>query len=117
MDCLFSLYLIPNVQADELYGKRRGCQPVTRHLPVKWPLGINVLRAQLAAIADNRLFAHQQAFIDDLGPNFMIKMLGSMGFTTIDPENIEAVLSTRFEGIRIINLILAISSDSTYQYP
>ena len=57
-----------------------------------------MLRAQLAAIADNRLFAYQQSFIDDLGSNFIIEMLGSMGFTTIDPKNIEVVLSTKFEG-------------------
>lgn len=73
---------------------------MTVQIPVKWPLGIDVLRAQLAAIADNRLFAYQQPFIDDLGPNFMIKMLGAMGYTTIDPKNLEAMLSTRFEGTR-----------------
>ena len=39
-----------------------------RQFPVKWPLGNHVLRAQLAAIADSRLFAYQQPFIDDLGP-------------------------------------------------
>ena len=57
-----------------------------------------MLRAQLAAIAENRLFKYQQPFIDDLGPNFMIKMLGATGYTTIDPKNLEAILSTRFEG-------------------
>lgn len=71
---------------------------MTVQFPVKWPLGIDVLRAQLAAIADNRLLAYQQPFIDDLGPNFMIKLLGAMGYTTIDPENIEAILLTKFEG-------------------
>ena len=73
---------------------------MTAQLPVKWPFGIDVLRAQLAAINDNRLFAYQQPFIDSLGPNFMIKMLGAMGYTTLDPKNLEALLSTRFEGAR-----------------
>ncbi|KAL9066240.1 MAG: hypothetical protein Q9161_007697 [Pseudevernia consocians] len=84
-------------EADVVFGNQHGCQPITVHLPVKWPLGIDVLRAQLAAISDNRLFAYQQPFIDDLGPNFQIKMLGAMGYTTIDPKNLEAMLSTRFE--------------------
>lgn len=84
-------------EADTAFGNQLGCQPITVQFPVKWPLGIDVLRAQLAAIADNRLFAYQQPFIDDLGPNFMIKMLGAMGYTTIDPKNLEAMLSTRFE--------------------
>ena len=94
------------MQADLLFAKQHGCQPVNVQFPVKWPFGIDVLRAQLAAIADNRLFAYQQPFIDDLGPNFVIKMLGSMGYTTIDPENLEALLSTRFEGSRFIRLDL-----------
>ena len=80
------------------FGIQHGCRPITAQLPVKWPLGIDVLRAQLAAIADNRLFAYQQPFIDNLGPNFVIKMLGAEGYTTIDPQNLEAMLSTRFEG-------------------
>ena len=68
-----------------------------------------MLRAQLAAIADNRLFAYQQPFIDKLGPNFMIKMLGAMGYTTIDPMNLEAMLSTRFEGsLHDLKYILAV---------
>ena len=93
-----TLKLTLNAQADKAFGDQFGCQPMTVQFPVKWPLGIDVLRAQLAAIADNRLFAYQQPFIDKLGPNFMIKMLGAMGYTTIDPMNLEAMLSTRFEG-------------------
>ena len=88
-----------NGQADTVFGNQHGCQPMTAEFPVKWPLGIDVLRAQLAAIADNRLFAYQKPFIDNLGPNFKIKMLGAMAYTTIDPNNLEAILSTRFEGI------------------
>ena len=49
-------------------------------------------------MADNRLFAYQQPSIDALGPNFAVKMLGAVGFTTTDPMNLEAMLSTRFEG-------------------
>ena len=96
--CHFTLGSDYNEQAEEIYGKQHGCQPIAVQFPVKWPLGIDVLRAQLAAIADNRLFAYQQPFIDDLGPNFSIKMLGAMGYSTIDPKNLEAMLSTRFEG-------------------
>lgn len=81
-----------------MFGNQHDCQPITKQLPVKWPLGINMLRAQLAAISENRLFAYQQPFIDDLGPNFQIKLLGAIGYTTIDPKNLEAMLSTRFEG-------------------
>ncbi|CAF9938570.1 hypothetical protein IMSHALPRED_000851 [Imshaugia aleurites] len=70
---------------------------MTAQFPVKWPLGIDVLRSQLAAIADDRLFAYQQPFIDKLGPSFTLDMLGATGYTTMDPMNLEAMLSTRFE--------------------
>lgn len=71
---------------------------MTVQFPVKWPFGIDILRAQFIAIADNRLLAYQQPFIDNIGPNFKIKVLGAMGYTTMDPQNLEALLSTRFEG-------------------
>ena len=45
----------------------------------------------------------------------MIKMLEAMSFTTTDPKNVEAVLSTRFEGTQHINYILAMSNYTTYQ--
>lgn len=40
-------------------------------------------------------------YIEKLGPTFVMKMLGTWGIATTDPKNIEAVLSTRFEGARI----------------
>ena len=52
-------YLTPNVQADMVFGNQHGCQPMTAQFPVKWPLGIDVLRSQLIAIADDRLFAYR----------------------------------------------------------
>ena len=67
--------------------------------PVKWPLGLDVLKAQYEANSDQRLMAFQQPIIDSLGPNFEMTLLGASGFTTMDPANVEAVLSTRFEGV------------------
>lgn len=66
--------------------------------PCKWPLGIDVLRSQWYANKDKRLLAFQQPYIDQLGPNFEISILGALGYTTFDPENVEAILSSRFDG-------------------
>ena len=66
--------------------------------PCKWPLGLDVLSAQFRAIAEKRLLAFQQPYVDSLGPNLELKILGTVGYTTFDPENVEAMLSTRFEG-------------------
>ena len=66
--------------------------------PSRWPFGLDVLYAQYNAIKDNRLLAFQQRYLDDLGPNLELQILGSVGYTTLDPKNVEAVLSSHFEG-------------------
>ncbi|KAL8725229.1 MAG: hypothetical protein Q9181_006492 [Wetmoreana brouardii] len=65
--------------------------------PCKWPLGLDVLRSQWNANKDKRLLAFQQPFIDKWGPSFEISILGSIGYTTFDPDNVEAILSSRFD--------------------
>lgn len=50
----------------------------------KWLLGLNVLYPQYNAIADNKLLAIQQPYLDDLGPNLEIQILGSVGYTTLN---------------------------------
>lgn len=66
--------------------------------PCRWPFGLDVLYAQYNAIVDKRLLAFQQQYLDDLGPNLELQILGSVGYTTLDPENVETILSSRFEG-------------------
>ncbi|KAL8865401.1 MAG: hypothetical protein Q9174_006903, partial [Haloplaca sp. 1 TL-2023] len=84
-------------QAEALFGQRHGCQPMQSRFPCKLPLGVDVLRSQWYANKDRRLFAFQQPFIDKLGSTFEISILGSVGVTTLDPENVEFVLSSRFD--------------------
>ena len=66
--------------------------------PCQWPLGLDVLYTQYNAIRENHLLAFQQRFLDELGPDLEVKRPGSVGYTTFDPENVEAGLSSRFEG-------------------
>ena len=67
--------------------------------PVKWPWGFDVLKAQFENAANKSLFAFQQPYMDKLGPNFSMTLLGNTGYTTLDPDNIEAILSSKFEGM------------------
>ncbi|KAI4266018.1 MAG: hypothetical protein L6R38_009008 [Xanthoria sp. 2 TBL-2021] len=84
-------------QAENLFGEQHGCHPMKSRFPIKWPLGLDVLHKQWLANADKRLLAYQQPFLDQLGPNLEIKIMGSVGYTTYDPPNVEAVLSSRFD--------------------
>ncbi|KAI4184708.1 MAG: hypothetical protein L6R41_004569 [Letrouitia leprolyta] len=101
--CIFSIfgysYALKRRQkkAEKLYSEQHGCQPMRNRFPCKWPLGLDVLHRQWKANADKRLLAFQQPFLDELGPTLEIKILGSIGYTTFDPENIEAALALRFD--------------------
>ncbi|KAL8826404.1 MAG: hypothetical protein Q9170_007415 [Blastenia crenularia] len=83
--------------AETIFAEQHGCQPMKNKYPCKWPLGLDVLHKQWKANAEKRLLAFQQPTLDEYGPTLEIKILGSVGFTTFDPENIEAALSTRFD--------------------
>lgn len=84
-------------EAETLLGEQHDCKPIKARYPCKWPLGLDVLYAQYKANADKRLLAFQQPFLDRLGPNLAVDVLGTVGYTTFDPKNIEAILSSRFE--------------------
>lgn len=72
--------------------------PVKSKLPYNWPLGIDIIKRGLKANANKKLLALFTAFFDELGPNIEPTLLSGRGFVTMDPENIEAVLSSRFQG-------------------
>ncbi|KAL8766549.1 MAG: hypothetical protein Q9209_006692 [Squamulea sp. 1 TL-2023] len=82
---------------ETVFGEQHGCQPMKSKFPIQWPLGLDVLHKQWHANAAKRLLAYQQPFLDELGPNLEIKIMGSVGYTTYDPPNVEAVLSSRFD--------------------
>ena len=67
-------------------------------IPYKWPLSLDLVKQTWDANTDQRLLAFYSQFFDKLGPNLEQKLLGGIGYVTIDPENVEALLSTRFEG-------------------
>ncbi len=68
----------------------------------KWPLGLDVLKAQYRANVDQHLLAFQQPHIENLGLNFSITLLGAESYTTLDLENLETIISSKFEGIRLL---------------
>ena len=72
---------------------------MTIKLPYSWPLGLDVLKRQYDANVDQRLMAFQTQFFEEHGANMEIRLLGNVGYMTIDPKNIEAILSSRFDGM------------------
>ena len=70
-------------------------------IPFRWPFSLDLVKQTWDANADQRLLAFYQQFFDNLGPNLEQKLLGGIGYVTIDPENIETLLSTNFQGMML----------------
>ncbi|CAJ2507307.1 Uu.00g084930.m01.CDS01 [Anthostomella pinea] len=61
-----------------------------------WPLGLDVLFGALAASKEGRILKYFNGIVNECGSTFMQHLLGVPGIDTLDPENIEALLSTNF---------------------
>ncbi|KAI9767401.1 MAG: hypothetical protein M1839_004505 [Geoglossum umbratile] len=68
-------------------------------LPYKWPFAPDILKRQYDALPPQHLLAFQSQFFDKMGPNMELRLFGNVGYMTTDPKNIEALLSTRFDGM------------------
>lgn len=84
-------------KTDKTFGEQHGCQPPNRLLN-EFPLGLDRLHQIFSADANNRLMAlflyHFRLWGDTLEQVF----LGTRALGTIDPQNLEAILSTQFNG-------------------
>ncbi|USP76220.1 uncharacterized protein yc1106_03494 [Curvularia clavata] len=80
----------------DAFGEKMGCEP----LPVmktKWPLGIDVLFTASRHVKEQILLQFFMEIIDSTGLTHEQRILGKVQYNTIEPKNIEAVLSTQFE--------------------
>lgn len=56
------------------------------------------MKSGFQARREKKLLAFFTKQLDQLRPTAEIKILGGIGYMTQDPENIEAILSTQFQG-------------------
>lgn len=87
------------VQADQDFAAEHGCKPMRSVFPYKWPLALDLLYRQYQVNKTKRLLAFQTPYFDNLGPSIEWRLFGDVGFLTFDPRNVEAILSTNFEGL------------------
>ena len=95
-----SMYVANLHQAATLFGEQHGCMPITKRFPSRRPLALDILKRQYNALMAGNLLAFQADFIKrtGVGKTFEVKVLGKVGYFTNDPQNIEAIVSTKFEG-------------------
>ncbi|KAG4416683.1 hypothetical protein IFR04_010201 [Cadophora malorum] len=96
-----------NYRHDIEFGKRNGCKPSAAKLIYHWPLALDVLKDGFKAGRDKKLLAFFTKHFDQLSPTAEVRILGGIGFVTQDPENIEALLSTQFEGKLTLDTTIA----------
>ena len=77
------------------FGKRSGCKPIAAKLIYKWPFALDIMKSGFRA--GRELLAFFTKHFDQLSPTTEVKILGSIGYVTQDPENIEALLLTHFQ--------------------
>ena len=82
--------------AAELLARQHGCAP-PKPWNAKWPLGLDMLLQALQHSRENHILRFMVGVTDATGTTFAQYLLGARGILTIDPANVETVLSTRFE--------------------
>ena len=68
-------------------------------LPYNWPLALDLLKQQYGANKAKRLLAAMTPLFKELGPNMEYTLFGRSSFLTFDPENLQAIFCTHFEGV------------------
>lgn len=85
----------PTSQAEQRFALKHGCQPV-RPWNAKWPLGLDLLVKAFKHAREMRVLQLFLDVVEESGTTFEQNLLGARGVDTIDPKNIEAILSTNF---------------------
>lgn len=77
--------------------KASGCEP-PRNACSKWPFSVDLLLRALKATQRQRIMDFFVHVCETSGNTFKLNLLGAECVDTIAPENVEAILSTQFEG-------------------
>lgn len=68
-------------------------------LKYQWPLALDIVKRGFKAGRQKKLLALFTDYFEELGgPTAELTILGGTGYVTKDPENIEAILSSQFNG-------------------
>ena len=85
-------------QADELFAERHGCLPAPR-IENQRPWGVDRLEQIFRGDRESRLMELFLFHFRQTGNTVEQVFIGSTAFDTIEPANLEAILSTKFQGI------------------
>lgn len=84
-----------DLQAEGVFVALHHCEKV-KTLRTSWPLGLDLIISAFRHASEHQLLKFFTQLIIETGNTFEQNLLGSRGLDTIDPKNIEAVLSSQF---------------------
>ncbi|KAI8961455.1 cytochrome P450 [Daldinia sp. FL1419] len=97
---VFSLYIYlilkKKSKTEKLLIDEFGCKPVIPRVPYKWPLALDLILRQYKVFFSDHTFEQLTDYFNIAGTG-RVEFFGVTGYFTSDPNNIETILSTRFE--------------------
>ncbi|KAJ8122697.1 hypothetical protein ONZ43_g1169 [Nemania bipapillata] len=78
------------------------CDRVIPKVPYRWPFALDLLKVQFEAFYSGHTLEALTDYIT-IAKTVRLELWGVTGYITTDPENIEAILSTRFEDFGLGN--------------
>ncbi|KAK0630687.1 cytochrome P450 [Bombardia bombarda] len=81
---------------NDAIAEQHHCKPVIPSVPYKWPLALDLLKIQYEAFKTGHFFESITGYVTIAG-TVKFELFGVTGYITTDPENVETILSTRFE--------------------
>ena len=76
---------------------RYGCGAPLR-IKYKWPLALDLILEAFRIIGEKQVLQWFVGWFDRVGLTFEVDALGTKSIDTVDPENLESILSTNFSG-------------------
>lgn len=91
----------PNSQQDIAFGHQHGCE-LPPELTKNWPLGLDRIKELWTANTEGHLLAFLCSVAEKYEPGNSITqyfLFGPRAFHILQPESVEAILSTNFKGL------------------
>lgn len=103
--CLYKIAVsIPRFLRRRTFKAEHGCQPLLRQFHSKFPaFGLDWIGINIKATRNKRFLDTLCTRFEDIGSTFKIQVLNNRAIFTIEPENIKAILSLRFQDFTLGN--------------
>ncbi|KAL8679207.1 MAG: hypothetical protein Q9186_004504 [Xanthomendoza sp. 1 TL-2023] len=86
-----------NCQAESQFERAHNCG-TPRPLPYRWPFALDLVIDAFRAIAEKHALQWFVQIFERTGPTFEQNVLGIKGIDTVEPDNLESILSSNFAG-------------------